>query len=82
MVGTTEFYIPVEGRIDLKAERERITKEIDYYNGFLKAVNAKLSNSRFVDNAPVSVVDTEKKKRSDAEMKLSSLKEQLAGLKD
>jgi valyl-tRNA synthetase len=82
MVGTTEFYIPVEGRIDKGAERERITKEIEYYNGFLKAVNAKLSNGRFVDNAPPSVVETEKKKRSDAEMKLSSLKEQLAGLVD
>jgi valyl-tRNA synthetase len=82
LVGTTEFYIPVEGRIDASAERERIGKEIEYYMGFLKAVNAKLSNSRFVDNAPASVVETEKKKRSDAEMKLSSLREQLSGIAD
>ena len=81
MAGTTEFFIPVTGKMDIEAETGRLTKEILYYRGFLDAVNRKLANRNFVDNAPESVVSTEKKKKSDAESKLSSLEKQLEGLK-
>jgi len=81
MCGTTEFYIPVEGFIDTVAESERLSKEIEYYIGFLKVVSGKLGNSNFVQNAPGSVVEAEMKKKSDAEMKLASLREQLQNIK-
>ncbi len=75
-----EFYIPYTLQIDAEAERERITKELEYSKGFLKSVQAKLSNERFVANAKPELVETEKKKLSDAEAKIKVLEESLAAL--
>ncbi|MBR5034702.1 MAG: valine--tRNA ligase [Bacteroidales bacterium] len=80
MVGTVQFFVPLEGMIDVAAEKEKILAEITRYEGFLKGVNAKLSNERFVANAPAAVVEMERKKQSDATQKLAALKEQLAKL--
>ncbi len=74
MVGTTEFYVPLADKIDVTAELERIGKEIEYLEGFRMSVMKKLSNERFVNNAPVAVVENERKKLADAETKLASLK--------
>ncbi|HEY1024861.1 MAG TPA: class I tRNA ligase family protein, partial [Sphingobacteriaceae bacterium] len=80
LAGTDEFFVSLAESIDAEAEKERLTKEIDYLNGFLKAVNAKLSNERFVQNAKPEIVDNERKKKADAEAKISILEESLKAL--
>jgi valyl-tRNA synthetase len=81
MVRTTEFYIPLEGKIDVKAELKKIKEELDYHRGFLASVMKKLDNERFVANAPAAVIDLEKKKKSDTEMKIRTLEEALKSLR-
>lgn len=76
-----EFFVPLTGRIDVEAEKEKLLKDIDYNKGFLKSVQSKLANERFVANAKPEVVDSERKKESDALAKIKALEEQLAGLK-
>ena len=80
MSGTVQFFVPMEGMIDLEAEKAKILAEIARYEGFLKGVNAKLGNERFVANAPAAVVENERKKLSDATQKLDNLRERLAKL--
>ena len=80
MAGTDEFFVPLANSIDVPAEKERMEKEIDYLKGFLKSVEAKLSNDRFVQNANVVVVDNERRKKDDALSKIKILEEGLAGL--
>ncbi|BDC99567.1 valine--tRNA ligase [Persicobacter psychrovividus] len=75
-----EFFIPMEGQIDVEAEKENITKELEYTKGFLNSVMKKLSNERFVNNAPEAVVASETKKKEDAEMKIKTLEEALKNL--
>ncbi|MFA6945641.1 MAG: class I tRNA ligase family protein, partial [Pedobacter sp.] len=79
IAGKDEFFVPLENNIDAEAEKQRIEKEIEYLNGFLRSVEAKLSNERFVQNAKAEVVETERRKRDDA---LSKLKILEAGLKN
>lgn len=81
MVGTTEFNIPLSDKIDVRAEIERLEKEKAYFEGFLKSVLKKLSNERFVNNAPASVVEGERKKQADAESKLANITASLDALK-
>ncbi len=81
MVGTTEFGVPLDGMIDVEAEIAKVEAEILRYQGFLRGVNAKLSNEKFVANAPAQVVETERKKLADATTKIENLKERLAALK-
>jgi valyl-tRNA synthetase len=77
MVGTQEFFIPLEGKVDAAKEREEILKEIEYNEGFLASVMKKLSNEKFVAGAPAHVLEMERKKKADAETKIQSLKERL-----
>jgi valyl-tRNA synthetase len=81
LVGTMEFFIPLENKIDLKAEILRIEEELNYARGFLSSVMKKLDNERFVQNAPPSVIEIEKKKKSDAESKIGSLEARLIEMK-
>lgn len=76
-VDKLECYIPLDGRIDVEAEKQKIHDEITYLEGFLNSVMQKLSNERFVNNAPKQVVDIEYKKRDDAISKIDILKQQL-----
>jgi valyl-tRNA synthetase len=80
MAGTDEFFVPLSENIDADAEKERIEKELEYLQGFLKSVDAKLSNERFVQNAKPEVVANEQQKKADAEAKIVLLKENLAAL--
>ena len=80
MVSTTEFNIPLASTIDVEAELARLNKDLDYYEGFLNSVKKKLSNERFVNNAPTAVVDAERKKQQDAETKIASLKASIDAL--
>ncbi len=80
MVDTTEFNVPLRGAIDIEAELERLNKELAHYEGFLASVNKKLSNERFVNNAPAAVVELERRKQSDATDKIAAIKASIAGL--
>ena len=80
IVKTTEYFIPLGAMIDVEAERARITKELDYTRGFLASVMKKLSNERFVQNAPEQVIANERAKQADAEAKIKALEAQLAAL--
>lgn len=77
MVDGHEIYVPLEGLVDFEKERERIQKEIDRLEGFLRGITGKLSNKGFVNNAPEAVVEKEKKKKKDTEESLDKLREQL-----
>lgn len=80
IVGRDEFFVSLAGNIDTEAERERITKELDYLAGFLKSVNAKLSNERFVQNAKAEIIENERNKKADAEAKIAMLQQSLGAL--
>lgn len=80
VVGNTECFIPFTDTVDLDAEKERIQKEIDYLQGFLKSVSAKLNNPGFIAKAKPEVVAMEQKKKADAENKISMLQNQLESL--
>lgn len=76
-----EFFIPMEGQINVEKEIEQLEGELNYTKGFLVSVNKKLGNDRFVNNAPEQVVINEKKKKADAEAKIKALEETLAALR-
>jgi valyl-tRNA synthetase len=80
VVGTTSFFVPFGAAVDVDAEKAKIQKELDHLSGFLKSVRGKLSNERFVQNAPDNVVALERKKESDALAKLEVLQTKLAEL--
>ncbi len=80
IVKTTQYFIPMSGKIDVEAERKKLTDDLAYYEGFLASVMKKLSNERFVQSAPEKVVANERAKQADAEAKIAALKEQLAAM--
>ena len=80
MAGRDEFFVPLAGNIDVEEEKASIKKEIEYLQGFLKAVNAKLANERFVANAKLEIVANEQNKKADAEAKIQILEESLTAL--
>ena len=81
MVGTTEYAVPLGGLIDVEAELAKAEAELKHLEGFLNGVKKKLQNERFVNNAPAAVVELERKKQSDTESKIATLKETIASLK-
>ncbi|WP_262887992.1 class I tRNA ligase family protein [Draconibacterium halophilum] len=80
-VKSTNFYIPLEGFIDVEEELEKLEEELKYAKGFLNSVMKKLSNERFVNNAPEAVVAKEKAKQADAEANIKVLEERIASMK-
>ena len=80
MVGTSEYAIPFGNLINVEEEVLKMKTEIDYLNGFLKSVMAKLGNERFVANAKPDVVEAERKKKMDAESKIKTLEDSIASL--
>ena len=81
MVGTTEYAVPLGNMIDVEAEIARMEAELKHKEGFLQGVLKKLSNEKFVNNAPAAVIELERKKQADAESIIKSLKESIAALK-
>ena len=81
MIGTTEYAVPLGNLIDVEAEIARMEAELKHKEGFLQGVMKKLSNEKFVNNAPEAVLEMERKKQADAESIISSLKESIAALK-
>lgn len=80
MIGTSGFFVPLNEHINVEEEVAKMKAEIEYYERFLKQVNGKLSNEKFVKNAPESVVAMERKKQSDATAKLENLHNRIATL--
>ena len=81
IVKTTQYFVPMSESIDVEAELEKLAADEKYYEGFLRTVMGKLSNERFVQNAPEAVVQTERNKKRDAEAKLEAIRERMAALK-
>ncbi|MDT0648745.1 valine--tRNA ligase [Autumnicola edwardsiae] len=79
-VKSNDYFVPVTGAIDIDAEIKKLEEELTYTEGFLKSVDKKLSNERFVNNAPEKVVAIEKAKKADAESKVEALKASLKSL--
>lgn len=80
IVGGLEFYVPIDANLDTAKEKADIQKEIDYLQGFLKSVDAKLSNEKFVANAKPEVIANERKKKADAEAKIEAFKKSLEAI--
>jgi valyl-tRNA synthetase len=79
-VKANEYFIPISGAVDIEAETKKLTEELNYTEGFLKSVQKKLSNERFVSNAPEPVIASERNKEADALAKIETLKASLASL--
>ena len=82
MIGTTEFAVLLGNLIDVEAEIAKAEAELKHLQGFLAGIEKKLSNERFVANAPAAVVELERKKQADAQSKIATLNETLASLKN
>jgi valyl-tRNA synthetase len=80
VVKSDEFFIPFTANVDVEAEKKKINEELTYTRGFLKSVEAKLSNERFANNAPAQVLDSERKKQQDALNKISMLEDKLSSM--
>ena len=80
-VNSNEYFIPITGNIDVEAEIIKLTEELNYNKGFLKSVQAKLSNEKFVNGAPEKVLEIERKKEADALAKIATIEQSLASLK-
>ncbi|MCR5861966.1 valine--tRNA ligase [Flavobacterium sp. J372] len=80
-VKSNEYFIPVSGSVNVEEEIAKLTEELNYTKGFLKSVQAKLSNEKFVGSAPEKVVAMERQKEADALAKIATIEQSLAGLK-
>ncbi|HRL70315.1 MAG TPA: valine--tRNA ligase [Flavobacterium sp.] len=80
-VKSNEYFIPITGNIDVAAEIEKLTAELVYTQGFLKSVQNKLANEKFVAGAPEKVLANERQKEADALAKITTIEQSLAGLK-
>ncbi|MEA3447532.1 MAG: valine--tRNA ligase [Bacteroidota bacterium] len=80
MVNTNEYYLPVGEHVNTEEEIKKLEKDLNYNKGFLKTVMKKLSNERFVNNAPGQVVEKEKQKKADAEENIRLIEAQLKNL--
>jgi valyl-tRNA synthetase len=80
VVGSTEFFIPLTGKIDVAEELKKLEEELTYTTGFLGKVMQKLSNESFVKNAPAAVVESERKKQDDAASRIRVLEEQIRSI--
>jgi valyl-tRNA synthetase len=81
IVKSTEYYIPVLGKIDVGEEIKKISEELIYNREFLESVLKKLNNENFVNNAPSKVLQNEYNKKADAEARITALTERLQLLK-
>jgi len=81
MIGSNEYFIPFNEKINFKEEIKKLEKDLVYTKGFLKIVNNKLSNKKFVQNAPKELVEREDKKMIDAKNKIKILQQKIIQLK-
>ncbi len=81
IVNAIEYFIPLGDLVDVEEELKKMAEELKYTKGFLMSVQKKMSNERFVNNAPAKVIEIEKKKMADAEAKIKVLEERIASMK-
>ncbi len=81
-VKSNEYFIPVGESVNIEDEIAKLKAELNYTSGFLNSVRKKLSNERFVNNAPEQVIKNERNKEADALAKISMLNESLKSLQD
>ncbi len=81
LIKSTEFYIPLTDSINIEDEIKKLEEELKYTHGFLNSVQKKLSNERFVNNAPEKVIEIERSKQADAEAKIKVIEEQLKAMR-
>lgn len=79
--GASEYFIPVAGAVNVEAEIAKLTEELEYTRGFLRSVENKLNNEKFVGGAPAKVLENERKKQSDALAKIATIEQSIASLK-
>ena len=79
-VKSNDYFIPMAGAVDIDAEKAKLEEELDYTRGFLRSVEKKLSNERFVNSAPEKVVAIEQQKKQDAEAKIEAIQASLKAL--
>ncbi|MDD3626780.1 MAG: valine--tRNA ligase, partial [bacterium] len=77
VVNDMEIFVPLGKLIDIEKEKERVTKNITELEGFLTAAEKKLSNPDFVNRAPAQIVDKERAKKEELEIKIKTLKDNL-----
>ena len=80
-VKSNEYFIPINGNINVEEEIAKLNEELNYIKGFLKSVQVKLSNEKFVANAKAEIIENERKKEADALAKIETIEHSLAGLK-
>jgi valyl-tRNA synthetase len=78
--GNEKIYIKSDVAIDTSVQKEKLTKDLNYLKGFLIAVEKKLSNDKFVQNARPEVIELERKKKADAESKIKVIEQTIASL--
>ena len=78
---SNEYFVPISGAINVEEEITKLSEELKYNQGFLKSVQAKLSNEKFVNNAPEKVLEIERKKEADALSKIATIEQSLASLR-
>lgn len=81
IVKNVEYFVPVGDMVNREEELVKLQSELEYTEGFLKSVQKKLSNERFVQNAPAQVVEKERQKMGDAEVKIGVLEAQIEKLR-
>jgi len=81
IVNTIEYFIPLTGKINVADETAKIKDELNYNLDFAASIRQKLANERFVNHAPADIVEKEKKKLSDTEIKIQTLQERLNQLR-
>ncbi|HEX9979877.1 MAG TPA: valine--tRNA ligase [Flavobacterium sp.] len=79
-VKSNEYFVPVQGSVNIEEEIRKLNEELEYVRGFLKSVQVKLSNERFVAGAPEKVLETERKKEADALTKIATIEQSLKSL--
>lgn len=80
LVNSNEYFIPFGDTVDLESEKKKIQEELEYTKGFLKSVQNKLQNEKFMAGAPEQVVVGERKKEADALSKIAILEEKLSSM--
>ena len=80
-VRSNEYFVPMAGNVNVEEEIAKLTEELKYNQGFLKSVQAKLSNEKFVGSAPEKVVAMERQKEADALAKIATIEQSLSSLR-
>ncbi len=78
---TTEYFLRLTVEINIEEELAKLNTDLEYQQKFLRSVQGKLNNEKFVHSAPAQVVELERKKQSDAEIRIRAIEEQIANLK-